>query len=209
MQTLETLPDDDSFDDVLFSRLDLQGQDIGPREFTGCTFRNCKAQELRLRNCRFEECTFEGCDLTRMRPQGMRALSIQFRNCKLMGVEFSDLGQFPRLGFDECTLQFASFVALSMRKTTFVGCRITEANFFEVDLSESTFPACDLAQSVFRDCKLRKADFSQAKGLFLDPAVNEAREAIVPLETAALLAMHHGMRVSGFGEAATSRPRRQ
>ena len=47
------------------------------------------------------------------------------------------------------------------------------------------------------------------EGLFLDPAVNEAREAIVPLETAALLAMHHGLRVSGFGEAATSRPRRK
>ena len=137
-----------------------------------------------------------------MRPEGMRPVGVQFRSCKLMGVEFTALGQFPQLSFHDSTLQYASFVALSLRKTEFSGCTIGEANFFDVDLAESTFAGCDLTGSVFRGCTLRGTDFSAATGVFIDPAVNHARDAIISPGSAALLAIPLGLRVAGVSPPA-------
>ena len=123
-----------------------------------------------------------------------------------MGIEWTDLGRFPSLTFSECTLQYASFVSLSLRKTEFIDCTITEANFFEVDLGEAMFRGSDLGGAVFRRCTLRKTDFSAATGVFFDPAINEARDAIVSMETAALLAMHLGLRVAGYSSAPGKAP---
>lgn len=198
---LESLLRGSSFEDRTFTGLEMQEAELAGKEFAGCTFVGCKAQETRWRGCRLEDCVFERCDLTQARPAGMVAGKLQFRECKLMGVEWTELGRFASLAFHECTLQFASFLRLSLCRTQFVDCTISEANFFEVDLGEADFRGSSLAGSVFRGCKLRKADFSAATGVFIDPTANEAREAIVPVESAVLLAMHLGLRVAGHSSA--------
>jgi uncharacterized protein YjbI with pentapeptide repeats len=202
---LDSLLRDSSFEDRTFTGLEMQEADLAGKEFAGCTFVGCKAQESRWRGARLEDCVFERCDLTQARPAGMIAGKLQFRGCKLMGVEWTELGRFAGLSFVECTLQYASFLRLSLCRAEFVDCTISEANFFEVDLAEANFRGCSLAGSVFRGCKLRKTDFSAATGVFVDPSANEAREAIVPVESAVLLAMHLGLRVAGHsGPAAKS-----
>lgn len=205
---LESLLRGRSFEDRTFTGLEMQEADLAGKEFAGCTFVGCKAQESRWRGCRLEDCVFDRCDLTQARPAGMVAGKLQFRGCKLMGVEWTELGRFVNLGFSECTLQFASFLRLSLCRTQFVDCTITEANFFEVDLGEADFRGSSLTGSVFRGCKLRKTDFSAATGVFVDPAANEAREAIVPVESAVLLAMHLGLRVAGYSGPAKAEPGR-
>jgi hypothetical protein len=47
-----------------------------------------------------------------MQPRDMRAIDVHFMNSKLMGVEWAELGRFPRLSFTDCVLDFASFVGL-------------------------------------------------------------------------------------------------
>jgi fluoroquinolone resistance protein len=195
---LERLLAEDSFDGREFVDLDMQGADLRAKEFTSCRFLRCKAQETQWRGSRLDDCRFERCDLTRLQPRGMRAHDITFVDSKLMGVEWTELGQFPQLAFTDCVLDFASFVALSLRKTAYINCKIAEANFFDVDLTEANFAGSDLRSSIFRGCKLARTDFSAATGVYFDPAVNEARGAVIPLETAALLAMQFGLQVAGF-----------
>jgi len=195
---LDRLLAEDSFEGLEFVDLDLQAVDLGAKEFTGCSFRHCKAQESRWRGARLDDCRFERCDLTRMQPRGMLAHDVHFTDSKLMGIEWADLGQFPRLSFRGCVLDFASFVALTLRKTAFIGCKIGEANFFDVDLREANFAGSDLRGSMFRGCKLGKTDFSAATGVYFDPAINEVRGAVIPIETAALVAMQFGMQVAGY-----------
>ena len=187
-----------SFDGLEFVDLDMQGLDLGGKDFTSCSFRHCKAQESQWRGCRLDDCRFERCDLTRIQTRGMLAHDLRFTDCKLMGVEWAELGQFPQLAFTTCVLDYASFVGLSLRKTAYLNCKIGEANFFDVDLREADFAGSDLRGSVFRGCKLGKADFSAATGLVFDPAVNDVRGAVVPVETAVLLAMQVGLQVAGF-----------
>jgi len=59
---------------------------------------------------------------------------------------------------------------------------------------------------MFRGCKLGKTDFSAATGLCFDPAINEARGAVIPLETAALMAMQLGLHVAGFSAGGDGPP---
>lgn len=190
-----------AFEDRTFTGLEMQEAELAGKEFTGCTFVGCKAQDSRWSGCRLEDCVFERCDLTQARVAGMVAGKLQFRGCKLMGVEWTELGRLASLGFYECTLQFASFLRLNLCRAQFIDCTIGEANFFEVDLGEADFRGSSLTGSVFRGCKLRKTDFSAATGVFVDPGANEAREAIVPVESAVLLAMHFGLRVAGHASA--------
>ncbi|MDC0673752.1 pentapeptide repeat-containing protein [Nannocystis radixulma] len=211
---LDSLLRGDSFEDQTFTGLELQDVELGGKEFVGCKFVGCKGQESRWRGVRLEDCVFERCDLTQAKVAGMVAGKLQFRHSKLMGIEWTELGKFASLAFVECTLQYASFLRLSLRKAEFIDCTLTEANFFEVDLGEATFRGSTLNGSVFRGCKLRKTDFSAATGAFFDPAQNEAREAVIAIETAALLAMHLGLRVSGYSSesgatAKASRGRRK
>ncbi len=204
--TADRLLHEDSCEGLVFSGLDLQGQDLGGRELTDCTFLNCKLQETRWPRSRLDDCRFERCDLTRMQPRGMLALDLRFTHCKLMGVEWTDLGRFPQLGFTDCVLDFASFVGLSLRKTDFVRCQISEANFFDADLREADFSGSDLRGSILRNCKLSGTDFSAATNVFFDPATNESRGAKIPIETAAMLAMQLGLHVAGYTAPARGLP---
>lgn len=203
---LDRLLAEDSFEGLEFVGLELHGVDLGAKEFTSCVFKHCKAQETSWRRARLDDCRFERCDLTRMLPRGMLAHDIVFTDSKLMGIEWADLGQFPRLAFRDCVLDFASFVALSLRKTDFLNCKITEANFFDVDLREADFAGSDLRASMFRGCKLTRTDFSATTGLCFDPALNDARGAVISLETAALMAMQLGLNVAGFTPGADGPP---
>lgn len=195
---LESLLRDRDFEDRTFTGLELHDVDLAGKEFVGCTFVGCKGQESRWRGVKLEDCVFERCDLTQAKVAGMVAGKLTFRHSKLMGIEWTELGKFASLSFHECTLQYASFVHLNLRKAEFVDCTLTEANFFEADLGEANFRGSTLTGTVIRGCKLRKADFSAATGVFFDPAANEAREAVVSIETAALVAMHLGLRVAGY-----------
>lgn len=195
---LDRLLAEHSFEAVEFVDLDMQGVDLRGKEFTSCSFQHCKAQEARWYGSRLDDCHFERCDLTRAQVKGMRAHDLRFSHCKLMGVEWAELGQFPQLAFGDCVLDYASFVALPLRRTAYINCKIGEANFFDVDLREASFAGSDLRGSVFRGCKLGKADFSAAVGVLFDPAVNDARGAVIPVETAALMAMQVGLQVAGF-----------
>lgn len=203
---IDRLLSEDSLEGIVVAGLDLEDVDLGGKEFTDCTFARCKLQGTRWQGSRLDDCRFDRCDLTRMQPRGLRAHDVRYVDSKLMGVEWADLGQFPRLAFVDCVLDFASFVGLSLRKTEFVGCKIAEANFFDVDLREASFARSDLQGSIFRGCKLAGADFSAATGLHLDPAANEARGAVIPVETAALLAMQFGLHVAGFTAPARGLP---
>lgn len=196
--TRADLLDADSCDDLVFTGLDLQAHELASRELTGCTFRSCKLQETRWTNSRLEDCRFERCDLTRMQPRALRAHDLHFADCKLMGVDWSELGQFPRLSFTDCVLDFASFVGLGLRKTSFLRCKIGEANFFDCDLRDADFAGSDLRASILRGCKLAGADFSAATSLCFDPAQNDARGAVIPIESAVLMALQCGLKVAGF-----------
>jgi uncharacterized protein YjbI with pentapeptide repeats len=188
----------DWFEREVFDGLSLERADLGNREFYRCTFRNSKLQETRWARSRLEECVFEACDLTRADPTMLSLRDVAFRSCKLMGIDFSNIGQHPHVSFEDCNLRYVSVVSVGLRKTSFKRCAINEANFFESDLADAEFDDCHFAETRFDACDLRRARFRSARDLFIDPARNRVKGTQIPLETAILLATSFGMRVLGF-----------
>lgn len=195
---MSNILEDDTFENETFDALALEGADLGDREFHGCTFRGAKLGGTRWMRSRLSECVFESCDLTRADFRELSLRDVKFRSCKLMGIDFSPIGDYPDMSFEECSLRYASFVKLVLRKTLFTGCSILEANLIELDLVDSTFDDCQFAGTRIEQCDLRRVRFRGATGLFIDPAKNRVKGAEVPIESAALLAMTFGMKVTGF-----------
>ncbi|QRK08791.1 pentapeptide repeat-containing protein [Archangium violaceum] len=199
------LAQEEFFENETFADLDLQGCELGGKEFYRCTFLRTQFQESRWRNSKLEVCVFNGCDLTRAQLKGTALRDVRFEGSKLMGVDFTEVSANPEMSFEDCVLRYASFVGLSLRKTAFLRCSALEANFFDLDLSEADFTGTNLAGSNFRGCTLTRTDFSQVSGLFLDPARNRLKGTRVPVETAVSLAQSLGMQVTGFDDEKSER----
>jgi fluoroquinolone resistance protein len=193
--TAEQLLAGESFDEETFVGLDLAQADLSDKVFAGCTFRNVKLPESRWRRARLEDCLLEGCDLTRLAPLEMALRGVQFKRCKMMGVDWTGVGQYPDLSFADCNLDYCSFTSIRIRKVPFVRCSLVEANFVDADLSEARFDSCRLTGARFQRCDLRKASFAGAQDLLIDPATNQVRGASIPLESALLLAASFGFKV--------------
>jgi uncharacterized protein YjbI with pentapeptide repeats len=199
MDPLQRLQNETDFSDQVFEGLDLTGFVFRGKEFDGCTFRRSKLSASVWAGARLEDCSFEDCDLTQMKPGDVGAHGVRFVRCKLMGTTWEKPAPACQIGFEECNLQYASFVSAHLRKTAFVNCRATEVNFVDSDLRDADFAGTDLTAANFQNSDLRNADLSTAEGAFVDPTKNRVRGLRISNQGAALLAMSFGMRVKGYG----------
>jgi uncharacterized protein YjbI with pentapeptide repeats len=193
---IEALRAGDSFDDETFEGLGIGATDLGGKVFGNSSFRNCRLGGSRWEGARLEDCVFDGCDLTGFLPAGLALRGVQFRRCKVMGVDWTNVGAFPDFGFTDCNLSYCSFVSLRARKIPFVRCVLVEASFVEADLAEARFEDCQLGGAKFERCDLRKASFAGCHDLLLDPATNQVRGAAIPTEAALLLAKSFGFKLT-------------
>ena len=192
----------DQFEDEVFSDVELPNADLSGKEFVRCTFRKALLPQANWTGARLDDCTFDGCDLTRMRPAKMAARGVAFVNCRLMGIDWTELRSTPTMSFDHCNLQYASFVNVNLTATRFAHCRLTEVNFFESRLVDAEFTDSDMRGARFEGCDARNANFADAVGVFIDPARNKVKDARIGIATALMLAASFGLRVHGYDEDA-------
>jgi uncharacterized protein YjbI with pentapeptide repeats len=196
--TTPTLENGDFFADATFSDLAIESASLSGKDFQRCTFRRCKLPQSQWVETRLVDCVFDGCDLQRMVPKKLALRSVTFKDTRLMGVDWSDLGSLPYAEFERCDLRYSSFVKLKLRKTRFVHCNAREANFIDVDLREADFSGTDMLGSVVQGCVLAKTNFSRTTGLVFDPQANRVKGACIAVETAVALVQSLGMVVDGF-----------
>ncbi|MFO0557562.1 MAG: pentapeptide repeat-containing protein [Polyangiales bacterium] len=183
-------------DELRFEQLDLRKLSLAAKTFSRCTWTKVSLQESDWRGALLEECVFIDCDLSRARLDGVRLRDVSFRRTRLMGVDWSGVGEFSEFDFDECDLQFATFVGVSLRKLQCKASRVTEATFERCDLTQANFTGSDLRASRFERCELGRADFSTASGALIDPTKNKAKGTKISAESAALLATSMGLIVT-------------
>lgn len=187
-----------AFEDETFDRLDLTGADLSGKELTRCTLRGCKLHDATWLDCRLEDCVLEGCDLTGFRAKRVALRGVVFRECKLMGADWTDVGSYPDATFADCDMRYQTFVSLALTNSSLERCAIVDSTFIDVDLTKTRFTDCDLSGTQLERCQLAGADFASSRGVYFDPAKNHARGARVSLETAALIVSSLGLVVPGF-----------
>ncbi len=111
-----------------------------------------------MEDCRFQGVSFDECKIvgSEFFKCDNRFLSLEFRNCILMGCNFSDL---------------------KMKRTSFLGTKVRECHFNNTVLAEANFREADLEGSLFHHSDLSKADFRDAKNYSIDPQSNKVSKA--------------------------------
>lgn len=201
--TLRRLAQEDYFANETFADLDLQGFDLGGKEFYRCTFQSCKLGESRWKESQLEACAFRACDLSRAEFKYTGLRGVRFEGSKLLGIDWGSLSPNPELVFEECKLRYGSFAGVNLRGTPFRRCSLVDVNFVDADLTECDFGGSDLTGSTIQGCNLTRADFREAAFVFIEPGRNRLKNTGVPVETAVLVAESLGMVVAGHGDAGT------
>jgi len=166
-------------DDVTFDEIDYSGQTVAGVEYNGCTFKRCDFSNSIFANNKFMDCIFDGCNLSMMKLAKSTLSSVQFKNCKILGVNFSECIDFLfTVEFAGCMLDYSSFMLKKMPKTRFSKSSLKEVSFTQAILTGSVFDDCDLYGAVFNRTDISSANFVTAYNYDIDPEINQVKKAI-------------------------------
>lgn len=140
-------------------------------EFRSCTFND-------ITGIAFTDCLFSSCNLSNAQVGKAKAQDLNFRDCKLIGINFYQMLDFGfSLHFENCLLDYSSFDKKKMSKSTFKNCKLHGANFSKADLSKATLENCDLLDAIFSGTNLSGMDFTTNRNFIIDPEQNLIKKA--------------------------------
>ncbi|HNW56723.1 MAG TPA: pentapeptide repeat-containing protein [Bacteroidales bacterium] len=147
-------------------------------EFYNCSFISCDFSDKVFISAIFVDCVFSNCNLSMVKLNQCLLNDITFKESKLLGVDFSDCIDRPFIvKFENCGLDYSSFVRKKLAKTSFTGSSLRNVDFTECDLTKATFSNTDLTDAVFNRTILKEADFTSATNFNIDPELNNIRKA--------------------------------
>ena len=98
-------------------------------EYYNCTFISCDFSNVIFRQTDFDRCTFSTCNLSMSKFKNALR-NISFIDCKMTGVDFSEINRFSSdLIFENSHLDYGNFVAVKLQKTIFRNCKMYETFF--------------------------------------------------------------------------------
>jgi len=169
---------EDYFEEQVFNGVNFTEQRLKKGEYNRCQFTNCLFSGVDLSYMVFSECVFENCDLSNARLNSTSWKEVQFNECKLLGLIFSDSNPFlMAMNFRGCQLNFSSFYQLNLKGSQFQQCSLHEVDFTETNLTGASFHQSDLSGAIFEQTTLEKADFRAAQNYSIDPALNKLKKA--------------------------------
>ncbi|MDP4292010.1 MAG: pentapeptide repeat-containing protein [Bacteroidota bacterium] len=161
-----------------FDNIDWSEKEVSKNEFLKCIFKDCNFSNGLLLNNEFADCQFVDCNLSMIKLDATALRNVSFKNCKLIGVDFSNCKDFLFcVSFENCILDYVYFFKKKLRDTIFKRCSIREANFADTDLTNAVFADCDLSMTQFEKSNLNGADFTSAYNYTIDPELNRMKNA--------------------------------
>lgn len=146
-------------------------------EFETCTFKNLDFRGISVAGSSFVNCHFEGCLLSGLSVENTKLDDVFFVGCSLSSINFGQSSSFGfRVDFQECQLDYSSFLSRNLKKTRFVDCSVREARFLSCDLTGALFKNCNLELTVFAGNILAQVDFATSYNISLDPDTNKLRK---------------------------------
>ena len=192
------LTEEDEFDEETFEGSDFRGATLRSKSFSDCEFRECSFQKADFRYSVFENCRLSGCDLTMALVADARFLDVEFKDCKLMGIDWSQVsGLVFSVGFTRCVLSHGSFIDLAMKNVRVIDCRADETNFSGSNLQGADFSRTNLEAAKFAGADLTRADLSQATNYAINPNDSILRDTRFSIGAALAVAKRMGIVVPG------------
>lgn len=151
---------------------------LADKEFYKCSFEGCQFSNIRFESCRFENCNFIKCDFSNAQLNRTNFIDIEFKNCKLIGLDWTVTRPPLKINFESCKLNHSSFVGRDLRGTKWIDCELNDIDFAEANMSSLVFHSCDFLRSKFVRTNLMCADFSESVNYNLNPVDNKIQGAV-------------------------------
>ncbi|MGI8549249.1 MAG: pentapeptide repeat-containing protein [Dehalococcoidia bacterium] len=184
-----------------FLHVELVREKFSSIEFDACMFERCAFSECSFYRCTFLNCQFKNCDLSLIQVPNARFNSVHFKQSKLVGIDWTKAGTskadrlLMSVSFDECVLDYGSFLGLHLREMQLVNCSAREVDFSGADLTGATCAGTDFSASTFLHTNLEKADFGGARNYTIDPTANRIKGAKFTLPEALSLLRSFDIRI--------------
>jgi uncharacterized protein YjbI with pentapeptide repeats len=102
-----------------------------------------------------------------------RLQDVRFKNCKIMGLNFSKCNDFLlTIGFEYSLISYSVFSDMDLENTNFANCQVYDCDFVNTKLKNANFEGSDLKNSLFRNTNLSFTSFRNAKNYDIDPNNN-------------------------------------
>jgi uncharacterized protein YjbI with pentapeptide repeats len=161
-----------------FEKVIFINKKVNNREFEDCIFKKCDFSNSDFSNNTFMDCEFIDCNLSMTQLRGTSLKTVNFSNCKLLGIEFQSCTDFLFAGnFQDCVLDYSSFANKKIPKTKFNNCSMKEVSFIGANLTQSVFDNCNLDNAIFNDTQLKEVNFLTAYNYKIDPEFNPMKKA--------------------------------
>ena len=156
--------------------LEHRQEALGGLSFHECTFVDCDFTETSFSHCTFIDCEFKSCDLSLILVEGCRLNGIQFRETKLLGINWSKVALMKRVDFFDCNISYSTFMELDLTRSQIINCHAKETYFAETNLTKANFTKTDFVDSKFFHTNLTNADFTRAKNYFITYSQNTIKK---------------------------------
>jgi fluoroquinolone resistance protein len=177
----------DSYYRETFAGLALSEETVKGVTFEECRFENCSLISGRLENCRFLNSTFTGCVLSAVVPMNSRFDEVTFKDCKVIGIDWTRTTETRKLRFSDSQLNYSNFRFLALPGLKMERCEVKDADFIEAKLKGASFAKSDLEKTRFFKTDLTEADFRGATNYSIDPGTNTLKKAKFSLPEAIAL----------------------
>ncbi len=169
------------YEQQAFRKIDAPQQKIKDKTFRECSFTQCTLNEVAFENCKFFKCTFKECDLNLMKVKNCVFSEVEFENTKVVGVNWMDAmwGKNNLLGsinFTGCTLNYSTFIGLTLKKMKLVRCLARDVDFAEADLTQASLIGTDFSDCRFVHTNLTEADFTDATHYNIPATLNTLKK---------------------------------
>ncbi len=186
------------FIEATYQALNFSLSGIPTGAYEDCRFVNCIFTGCNLSSLRFSDCEFEDCDLSNAIVADTAFQEVNFRNCKLLGIDFSEGRLFRfKVDFVSCQLNWASFQGLPLKGTRFENCQLLGTDFTQTNLEGAVFDGANLEETVFSRTNLASADFRTAQNFTIDPEENNLKKAQFSAHSLAGLLAKYQLRIEG------------
>ena len=179
--------DEQYFTEKRFYKLELQEAELREKEFYKCEFVKCNFLKSNLYNCDFEDCSFKNCDISLWKLKNSKLIDVVFTECKLIGVDWTEVVKPLKANFYDSILNNNSFYALNLNLIKMINCNLIDVDFTDAVLTKAKFCNSDLNGSIFNNSNLMQADFSDAKNYYINPTQNKIKKAVFTLPEALTL----------------------
>ncbi len=150
---------------------------LNQAEFFDCQFESMDFTALNLASFRFIDCTFSKCNFSNALLRGVNLRSPVFKECKLLGLNWTELTTFIAPYFENVQLDYSVFQEMNLVKAIFKNSSLCEVDFSGANLVKSDFTLSKLPRASFSRADLSEADFREATDYYIDPRETKIKKA--------------------------------